>query len=253
MLIEEGEPDTWEDLEDCVTRILNEAGLQAERGKSITTARGSVNVDVFASDDVVVPPALTIFECKYWKDPVPQTVIHAFRTVVIDSGANAGFIVSRRGFQSGAEAAANFSNIRLLDWFKFQELYAERWIRTYMAKQVSSVLDSLLEYVEPVNSRIFRKADELPEPRRQEFRRLRQAYSTGVTLLAIMFSDVPMPITRTGPLPLPLRQAIPNEDTGSILPDSLLDASSLRVLMQAIINYAESATRNFDAVFGGRA
>jgi hypothetical protein len=30
---------------------------------------------------------------------VPQTVVHSFRTVVIDSGANHGLIISSGGFQ----------------------------------------------------------------------------------------------------------------------------------------------------------
>jgi hypothetical protein len=251
MLIEETEPDTWQDLESGVARILNEAGLLAQQGKTLETARGSVNVDVVASDDTINPSVLTIFECKYWKRPVPQTVIHAFRTIVVDSGANAGLIVSRRGFQAGAEDAAQFSSIRLVDWHKFQELYADRWLDNYMKPQVSSVLGSLHEYVEPMNSRIFRKADALPESKRAEFKRLRLEHGAAVMILAVMFSDVPLPITRTGPLPLPLRQALPGDENS--LPDTVVDAASLRALMKAIIEYAEVTTKSFDMVFGERA
>jgi restriction system protein len=251
--IEESEPDTWQELEAGVARILNEAGLRAERGKSLETARGTVNVDVVASDDAINPPVLTVFECKYWKRPVPQTVVHAFRTIIIDSGANAGFIVSRSGFQVGAEDAAQFSNIRLVGWHKFQEVYADRWFRSYMIKQIWSALDPLYEYVEPMNSRIIRKASALSESKLAEYKRLRHEHGPAVMTLAVMFSDIPSPITRTGPLPLPLRQAMPSNDEGVVLPDTILDAASLRALMRTVIKYAEAITRSFDTIFGERA
>jgi len=60
-----------------------------------------------------------LVECKYWKRPIPQTVVHAFRTVVADSGANVGLIVSLNGFQAGADSAALLSNVHLIDWYIF--------------------------------------------------------------------------------------------------------------------------------------
>ena len=252
MLIEDCEPNTWQELEDWVTRILSEAGFRAQRGRALETARGSVNVDVVAFDDAITPPVLTFFECKYWKEPVTQTVVHAFRTIVIDSGANTGLIVSRRGFQSGAEAAAQFSNIRLLDWCEFQELYAERWISKYMNRQVSSALDPLHEYTGLGNSRISQTADALPQPARDEFRRLCEKHSAAVTTLTVMFSDVVLGITR-GPLSLPLRTVTLDYGQDAMFPNSILDAPALRPLLQAIIEYAASTTKSFDDVFGGRA
>jgi restriction system protein len=252
MLIEDCEPNTWQELEDWVTRILSEAGFRAQRGRVLETSRGSVNVDVVAFDDAITPPMLTLFECKYWKKPVTQTVIHAFRTIVMDSGANAGLIVSRRGFQSGAEAAAQFSNIRLLDWYEFQELYAERWVSKYMNRQVSSALDPLYEYTRLGNSRVSQKADALPRPARDEFRRLREKHSAAVTTLTVMFSDIVLGITRA-PLSLPLRTATLDYGRDAMFPNSILDASAMRPLLQAIIEYAASTAKSFDDVFGGRA
>jgi hypothetical protein len=252
MLIEDSEPNTWQELEDWVTTILSEAGFRAQRGKALKTVRGSVNVDVAAFDDAITPPSLTLFECKYWKEPVTQTVVHAFRTIVIDSGANTGLIVSRRGFQSGADAAAQFSNVHLLDWYEFQELYAERWISKYMNRQVSPALGSLSESAGLGSSRISQKADALPQPARDEFRRLREKHSAAITTLNVMFSDVVMGFTRT-PLSLPLRTATLNYGQDAMFPDSILDAPALRPLLQAVIEYAASTTESFHDVFGGRA
>jgi hypothetical protein len=43
-------PEQWGELEDLVTAILNEAGLQTRRGVSVTLPRGSVDVDVLAEE-----------------------------------------------------------------------------------------------------------------------------------------------------------------------------------------------------------
>ncbi len=58
---------------------------------------------------------------------MPKTVVHAFRTVVTDDGANIGFMISRSGFQKGAYEAAEKSNVHLVDWYEFQALFLERW------------------------------------------------------------------------------------------------------------------------------
>jgi restriction system protein len=85
-----------------------------------------------------------------------------FRTVVGDFGAHRGFIISSRGFQSGAYEAAANSNVDLVDWQTFQQLFVERWFRAFMAPALLSKGDALHEYTEPINSRIMHKADAGP-------------------------------------------------------------------------------------------
>lgn len=251
--IEDGEPETWEDLEIAVARILSEAGLRAERGKSLTTARGSVNADVYAEDDLFSPPAVTLFECKHWKRPLPQTVIHAFRTVIADSGANTGMIISVNGFQSGAEDATRFSNIHLVDWDVFQALFAERWYRNYMMRQGRESLDPLIQYTEPINSRIFRKADSLPKEDREAFKNLRKKYAVPAMTLIPIFFSIPDYSWRTGFPALPMRQALANINGDGYFSDAILDATSLRGFLNAVIAYANAAVSEFDALFDSRA
>lgn len=253
MRIEDNEPGTWEDLEIAVTRILTEAGLRAERGKSLLTARGAVNVDVYAEDDTSSPPAVSLFECKHWKRPIPRTVIHAFRTVVADTGANTGVIISVNGFQSGAEDAARFSNTRLVGWDAFQAAFAERWYRNYMMGQGQKALDPLIEYTEPENSRIFRKAYLLPQDARDEFKRLRQKHAVPAMTLAPVFFSFPGYSFETGFPALPFRQAWSALDDSRCFPDTILDAASLRGLLRAAISYADATVAEFDAIFGSRA
>src|SRR4051794_16957058 len=110
------EPKDWSGLQDRVAQVFNEIGCLVEVEKDIVTTRGSVNVDVYIQDTTKVPNLVYLCECKYWESHVPKSVVHSFRTVVADYGAHVAFLISKRGFQSGAfEAAAN-SNIMLLTW-----------------------------------------------------------------------------------------------------------------------------------------
>lgn len=254
MRIEDGEPATWDELEDRVARILTEAGLRAERGRALGTARGSVNVDVYAEDASVNPPVVTLFECKHWKRPIPQNVIHAFRSVVADSGANSGIIVSLSGFQPGAEGAVQFSNLKLVDWDGFQALFAERWFHGYMVKRALESLDPLVEYTEPINSRITKKAGLLPEAAREVLKHLREQHVVpAMTLSMVFFSGLPNVISGTDLPPLPIRPEVATLKDTRYFPDAILDATSLRGLLNAVIAYADTAVAQFDAVFGSRA
>lgn len=135
-------PSTWEELQDLVAQLLNQAGYHAVSPCTIDTVRGTVEVDVFVeSPDVFVKTI--ICECKFWKTPVTKEKVHAFRTVVHDSGAALGLLISRVGFQSGAVEAAKLSNVRLLTWEEFTDQIAERWIITQ--------LRHLKKYSEPIS------------------------------------------------------------------------------------------------------
>lgn len=91
-------------------------------------------------------------ECKYWQSRVPQNVIHSFRTVLADIGANVGYIVSMVGFQSGAFKASELTNIELLTWKQFQKAFEDTWYDEYLIKQVVTRLDPLFTYTEPLPS-----------------------------------------------------------------------------------------------------
>lgn len=84
-----------------------------------------------AEDSIQQPHTIYLCECKHWQSRVPRTIVHAFRTVVADYGANVGLTVSHAGFQSGAFAAAENSNVRLLDWRSFEAMLEARWIQQH--------------------------------------------------------------------------------------------------------------------------
>jgi len=143
-LIFSREPDDWRDLQNQVATILNDCGIASEIEKEISLARGKCVVDVYAEDFISDQKEVILCECKYWNKKVPKEIIHAFRTTVLDSGANRGIIISRKGFQRGAYEAIVKTNVLLLKYNEFQEIYSKRWvIRKYfsMARLRSNMLD----------------------------------------------------------------------------------------------------------------
>lgn len=160
------EPTDWRDLQDKVASILQVCGCESEVERTIETVRGEVDVDVHAIDASISPNLTYICECKYWSKAVPKSVVHSFRTVVTDYGAHIGFLISRNGFQSGAYEAAKNSNIRLVNWFEFQDVFVSRWKEGRYA-QVGQLFDALFEFYDyfsaPIGNAISGKKDRLSE------------------------------------------------------------------------------------------
>jgi restriction system protein len=249
-MIEEGLPNDWRDLQNKTAQILAESGLEAQTDYEISLARGTVSVDVLARDASATPPAMYIWECKYWKTSVSKNVVHGFRTVLVDSGAHRGFLISSGGFQSGAYEAAEYSNVELVNWPEFQGLFSERWFHMFMAPTLLEEGNALHEYTEPINSRIARKADALPFDRQEQFRSLQERYAIPSFVLLRLWFDF---FTHKPKVPvLPLRTSL-GPRAPIDLPAEILDAVSLRPLMDVVTRFYREATAEFDQVFGGRA
>lgn len=104
-MIDNPYPDRWQDLQSGVCRILRNVGLQANIEVCLQTPRGQTTVDVFAVDLNSVDQIKYIVECKNWGNAVPQSVVHSFSTVMQETGANLGFIISKHGLQYQAPKA----------------------------------------------------------------------------------------------------------------------------------------------------
>lgn len=137
-------PKNWKDLERRVEQIMLEVGCQAERGRTIETARGTAEIDVYVLDDTRNPQQTMLFECKNWNRAISKAAIHSFRTVISDSGANIGYFISRKGYQSGAVEAAQSTNIILLTWEEFQEHFYDRWLAT-VSNHLGFICDRIYE------------------------------------------------------------------------------------------------------------
>jgi restriction system protein len=253
-LIENGLPHDWRQLEEKVGLILREIGYTVETQQRRPLARGRAVIDVWAEDDSTPANQIAI-ECKHWHEPVKQDVVHSFRTRVIDSGANSGWIVSTSGFQSGAVEAAASTNIKTLTWVEFQELLSERWFRRYFAPTLDRETNALHEYTEPINSRISRKVGELSTASQREFARLRERYGPLATCNFALGPYARIMAPRILPsLPLRNSTAMPDgNQLAGIVPEDVLDAPALRPLLTALLHHSSEATAAFDRLFGERA
>lgn len=126
-------PQTWVELQQLASLILSDCGYSTEVEKKIEAVRGHVAVDVYAVKEEGHRHVI-FCECKYWEANIPQTVIHSFRTVISDYGANQGFLIAKNGFQSGAYEAAKKSNVSLLNWQEFQDAFKMEWLKMMVQK-----------------------------------------------------------------------------------------------------------------------
>lgn len=132
-MIDDSDIKGWKQLQDAVCRLLNEAGLSAETEVRLNTPHGMVEVDVFAVDERSVDKISYVVECKNWSNSIPQHVVHAFTSIMHETGANIGFVVSKVGVQSGAEQYTRSTNITGLTFEELQYRYFEPWWHNYFA------------------------------------------------------------------------------------------------------------------------
>ena len=256
-MIESSYPETWIDLQNAVARILTESGLEAETPKLIETARGRVEIDVFAVDKTQKPPIVYLCECKHWKTAVPQTMVHSLQTVVSNYGANFGLIISSNGFQSGALEAAQYSNVHLFTWLQFQELFEERWFVEHAIPLIQEAAKPLVDYTEPINTLVFRKAHTLTPEALDQFKDLRKEYgelafytiSVYLPWIAIFSKHLEKELPD---LPLKVASGTSSQLEG-VLPDELLNAVALRDFLDILLLQINKGIKAFDDVFGGRA
>ena len=257
------QPSTWKDLQDRVCQILKQCGYYAESPKEISTARSSkLEVDVYA-EDTSIHHQVTICECKYWNSNIPQSVVHAFRAQLDDIGANLGLLISKNGFQPGAIAAARFTNIKLLSWKEFEALYQPLWYKKYFLLRVDEICDAFIEYNEPINSRIFKKADALPIDRRQRFIDLREKHiamfilcsnlSASYYLAAMQSQLEPSSVNSVKQLYLPLSENFEDKQLENYTDNRIRSAESYLEFLDLIEEYVTDALAEFDDVFGERA
>jgi Restriction endonuclease len=138
-------PADWQALQNLTGQLFAEIGCRVEIGKTIANVRGAKEVDVCVHDNASVPSALYLCECKHWQRAVPQEVVHSFRTVLLDTGAHRGFIISSSSFQKGAYEAAQNTNIDLVSFEALQAIFFDRW-REAMAERFMPYADRLFPY-----------------------------------------------------------------------------------------------------------
>src|ERR1041384_36841 len=175
-------PNTWRDLQNCVAQVFSEIGCRVVTDTKVALPRGSVELDVFVLDTMTVPHSNYVCECKNWERRVPKSVVHSFRTVISEIGANRGLLISRRGFQLGARDAAKFTNIDLLSWREFEDLMFDRWLEG-VADKLNPFFVSAHSLMDPSDLELW-KMRECTEESYKEWTRICERHSL-VTLWAL--------------------------------------------------------------------
>ena len=238
MLIEKEPGSNWLDLQQRVGAMLQESGFSIEVTKSLTTARGTVEIDVCATDPTTTPPAIYVCECKRWASNVPQAEVQAFRTIVADAGAHFGLFISARGFQAGCYDVVRHTNVHLFSWAQFQELFIERWCKRYWIPTFRSEAGALATYVEAVSSDAGSRAE------RGE--RLEQGEAVGLFCLDMWgppFDGLAeLILGRSEPVARAIRER--RDRYLPYLPKPIADAQYLRELLQAISEFTRNWQRD---------
>lgn len=175
MQIFDKEPSDWQDLQVKVAKLFADLNFSVEIEKDIKTIREIVNVDVIANYNLF-PKESILVECKFWATAIPKTIIHAFRTVVGDYGANTGYIISRIGFQHGAHQAANNSNIVLMTFAEFQEAFKERYL-SEAVNRLQKVGYPLRRYADWSESFFDKEIAKLLPEKKERLENLQQHYA----------------------------------------------------------------------------
>ena len=234
-------PKDWHALQDDVGRILAECGFSVEVEKKVQSARGGVELDVYAEEIVRGRRYAIACECKHWNARVPQAVVHSFRTVVQEVGANVGYIVSMNGFQAGAIAASELTNLQLVTWQQFQDSFEQSWFEAYFTQQIHEQLSGLMTYAEPFLPPWFGK---MSDEDKDAYLRLKERYD----LFGMVMQSLG-PYTRlltNEPIPtLPLRARLTPDPILETIPAHILDETAYRELLEASLAYGNLALAEF--------
>lgn len=104
---------TWTEYQQEVAAFFSTLGCEAKVEEVVKGARGKHKVDVVVEFEQFRLHNLWAIECKLWKSNVPKKEVLTFQSIVHDIGADKGFVLSEKGFQAGAIACAQNTNITL--------------------------------------------------------------------------------------------------------------------------------------------
>ncbi len=235
----------WMDLQNQTCRILTECGIEAQTDYRLRHVRGENDIDVFATETIDGRRSTILCECKHWKTNVSKEKVDAFRTVMNDSGAHIGYIISSTNFQSGARRAAMNTNIHLVTWEEFQDRYEQTWYKNFFRKSLEIELLDFRNYSDPYATQSW--TEFLSREDKVTFERLVNDHA-GLGYLAVVINGEGDNIGFVQPPYLPMREFCKEQYWGldtTYFPPNVLDASDLRSLYDAILTAGKKAEAQF--------
>jgi hypothetical protein len=103
----------WRTYQNETAEFFRTLGFDATVEALVNGARGKHKIDVLVEFNHAGVRTRWIVECKYWKSSVPKEKVLALQSIAQDIGADRAFLLSERGFQSGAIRVAQHTNVTL--------------------------------------------------------------------------------------------------------------------------------------------
>ena len=103
----------WREYQEAVAEVFRNLGCSAEVDKTVEGARGTHDIDVYVTFEKFGYQCRWIIECKLWSTPVDRSAVLTLQSIAQNVGADRGLIFSESGFQSGAQTAAQNTNVLL--------------------------------------------------------------------------------------------------------------------------------------------
>lgn len=136
----------WSEFQEVIATLFRELGFDAQTNVRLQGARTDHDVDVVARREVAGIDLLWIVECKLWKRRVSKLHVLGLRTIVEDTGANLGIVISDAGFQSGAQQAAVNSSVRLATYDEFLTVAASEIEQVALLQMPSRIATAWSRY-----------------------------------------------------------------------------------------------------------
>src|SRR5437016_1504933 len=111
----------WAVYQEQVAEFFRSLGCLATINAKIRGARATHAIDVWVEFKRFGVEHRWVIECKAWRKPIMKEKVLTLRGVVEDVGADRGVMVTDIGFQRGARAAAERTNILLTTFVNLRE------------------------------------------------------------------------------------------------------------------------------------
>jgi hypothetical protein len=120
---------TWHEYQEEAGAFFRELGLDAVVDAEVTGARGTHKIDVWVVFEVHGLKQRWLVECKAWKSNIPKEKVATLLSVCADVGSHQAFLLSEVGFQAGAVALAQNTNIVLTSLAELRGLAVSDLVR----------------------------------------------------------------------------------------------------------------------------
>lgn len=104
----------WYEFQELIAEHFRSLGASSSTNISLDGVRTRHDIDILVVTKFLGADIKWVIEAKCWNTNVPKEKVLALRTIVDEVGADRGFLISEKGFQSGAFDAAFKTNVELV-------------------------------------------------------------------------------------------------------------------------------------------